>query len=119
MRIETPECVENRVYHEEALQPGTICRRYKRTDEDEWVPGPWFVVVTQPQQSSHGSEFVRVVWLEGDDEGHRERFFLRDLGVKPPHRGITEKHRFEIPEKYIASSYPERVAAGFAGRVFG
>lgn len=118
MDIETPEAVENRVFHEEQMRPGSICRRYNRDDAEEWKPKPWFVVISEPRTSKNtGTEFVRVVWLSGDEAGQRDRFFLGDLGVKPPYRGVTEKHEFEIPEKYIASSYLGRVLVGLAQRI--
>lgn len=118
MDIETPDAVSHRVFHEEEIRPGSICRRYHRDEDDEWTPTPWFAVVTTPQQSNHGSEYIRAIWLDGENAGQRERFFLGDLGVKPPYRGVTEKHDLEIPERYIASSYPARVLAGLAGRLF-
>jgi hypothetical protein len=116
MDIETPEKVSNRVFHEEQIPPGSICRRWKR-DDDEWSPTPWFVVVTPPRESKHGSEYIRVVWLTGESEGQRDRFFLGDLGVKPPYRGVTEKHEMQVPEKYLTTSWTARVVAGFVEKI--
>lgn len=108
----TPDCVNARVFHEEDITPGAICRQYFEDDDGESSFSDWFVVVSEPQVSKHGSEYVDVVWLEGTDKGLLDRHFLRDLGVKPPYRAVCEKHSLEIPEKYIA---PRGVLAALSG----
>lgn len=106
MKTETPEKVSDRVFHEDDMQPGAICRRYIQSDDTgSWEPEPWFIVISPPKESEHTySEFVYAVHLTGENQGVMTKQYLSTLGVKPPHRGVTEKHEFEIPSKYIASS---------------
>lgn len=110
LKVETPDCVENRVFHEKQIRPGAICRRYHQGDETgEWEPTPWFAVISNPKMcDTINSEYVQIVWLDGPDSGLHDRFYLGDLGVKPPYRGVCEKHELEFSEEYVASSKTAR-----------
>lgn len=101
-RIETPDEVENRVFHEQSIPPGSICRTYREDDEGGLEPTAWFAVASTPVTSENtGLEYIWIVWLEGDDEGSLDKYFLGDLGVQPPHRGVCEKHDLQIPERFM------------------
>lgn len=103
----TPRGVDRRVFHEDDMRPGSICRRWSEADGG-WEPREWFIVVSEPKTArSTGAEWIHVVYLDG--LGGRDRLFLSDLGAKPPHRGVTEKHDLEVPEEHIASSWLQRV----------
>ncbi|QLH82250.1 hypothetical protein [Halosimplex pelagicum] len=99
--MDTPDCVDGHVFHEEDITPGAICRRCW-VDDGEVTFSDWFAVVSAPKTSDHGSKYVEIVWLDGEDAGILDRHFLRDLGVKPPYRAVCEKHSLEIPEQFIA-----------------
>lgn len=101
MKIETPDVVDNHIVHEDGMTPGAICREYSQNDETgDWKPGEWFVVVSGVTCSRNSSiEFVYAIVLTGCEAGKLAKKYPGDMGVKPPHRGVTEKHEIGDPVK--------------------
>jgi len=103
VHMKTPDIVQERVFHEKQIPPGAICRRHWENRDGEMTVDPWFLVLSRPEEdSSIGSEYIRVLWLDGEKKGVRSKKYLSDLGSHPPYRRALEKHDFEIPERYIA-----------------